>query len=152
MRLGACRGVRASPPLRDRRPSASRTAAQIVARYWHPEAERRASLLDPRTAFVYSYWTVGTSPDPRLSVGLIGLGSMGTAIAERLLDAGYPLVVNNRTRDKADAIGTLGAEVAATPEALVEQVGVVHTSLADDAAVEDVAGRLAAAARPGTLL
>src|SRR5207247_365283 len=89
---------------------------------------------------------------PRLSVGLIGLGNMGTAIAERLLDAGYPLVVNNRTRDKADALGTLGAEVATTPEALVEQVDVVMTSLADDAAFEDLAGRVAAAARPGTLL
>src|SRR5438874_1964435 len=120
MRLGACRGVRASPPLRDRRPSASRTAAQIVARYWHPEAERRASLLDPRTAFVYSYWTVGTSPDPRLSVGLIGLGNMGAASAERLVHAGYPLAGSNRPRDKADAIGTLGAVVAARPEAHVD--------------------------------
>ena len=43
--------------------------------------------------FVYSYWTVRASKDPRLAVGLIGLGNMGTAIAERLLDAGYELVV-----------------------------------------------------------
>jgi len=34
---------------------------------------------------------------------LIGLGNMGTAIAERVLDAGYRLVVYNRTPDKAVA-------------------------------------------------
>jgi 3-hydroxyisobutyrate dehydrogenase-like beta-hydroxyacid dehydrogenase len=85
-------------------------------------------------------------------VGLIGLGNMGTAIAERLLDAGFPLVVNNRTPAKAEALGALGAEVASTPEKLAEQVDVVLTSLANDAAFEDVAGRVIAAARPGTVL
>src|SRR5881397_2113028 len=114
MRRGACRRARDSPPVTGRSPSASRTAAQIVVRDCDPEAERRASLLDPRTAFVYSYWTVGTSPDPRLSVGLIGLGNMGTAIAERLLDAGYPLVVNNRTAQKTEEPAARGAVVAAT--------------------------------------
>ena len=77
---------------------------------------------------------------------------MGTAIAERLLDAGYPLVVNNRTPEKAEVLGVLGAEVATTPEELVEQVDVVITSLANDAAFEEVAGRVIAAARPGTVL
>ena len=77
---------------------------------------------------------------------------MGTAIAERLLDAGYPLVVNNRTPEKAQALAALGADVAITPEELVEQVEVVLTSLANDAAFEDVAGRVVAAARPGTVL
>ena len=72
-------------------------------------------------------------------MGLIGLGNMGTAIAERLLDAGYPLVVHNRTREKAEALGALGAAVATTPEDLVEQVDVVLTSLADDDAFEAVA-------------
>jgi 3-hydroxyisobutyrate dehydrogenase-like beta-hydroxyacid dehydrogenase len=83
---------------------------------------------------------------------LVGLGNMGTAIAERLLDAGYPLVVNNRTPEKAEALAALGADVATTPEELVEQVDVVLTSLANDAAFENVAGRVVAAARPGTVL
>jgi 3-hydroxyisobutyrate dehydrogenase-like beta-hydroxyacid dehydrogenase len=85
-------------------------------------------------------------------VGLVGLGNMGTAIAERLLDAGVPLVVSNRTADKAENFASLGARVARTPEGLVEQVDVVLTSLADDAAFEEVAGRVVAAARPGTVL
>ena len=71
-------------------------------------------------------------------MGLIGLGNMGTAIAERLLDAGYPLVVNNRTPEKAQALARSGADVAPRPQELVEQVDVVLTSLADDEAFEDV--------------
>ena len=93
-----------------------------------------------------------TSQDPRLAVGLIGLGHMGAPIAERLLDAGYPLVVSNRTPGKAVALEALGAVVTQTPEDLVEQVDVVLTSLADDDAFEAVATRVVAAARPGTVL
>jgi 3-hydroxyisobutyrate dehydrogenase-like beta-hydroxyacid dehydrogenase len=95
---------------------------------------------------------VPASPDPRLAVGLIGLGNMGTAIAERLLEAGYELVVSNRTREKADELGARGAVVSTTPEDLVEQVDVVLTSLADDEAFESVATKVIAAARPGTVL
>jgi len=83
---------------------------------------------------------------------LIGLGNMGTAIAERLLDAGYPLVVNNRTRKKAEALAARGAVAATTPEELVQQVDVVITSLANDEAFEDVAAKVIAAARPGIVL
>ena len=95
---------------------------------------------------------MSASYDARLAVGLIGLGNMGTAIAERLLDARYPLVVNNRTREKAEALESRGALTAATPEDLAEQVDVVLTSLADDEALEAVAGRVVGAARPGTVL
>ncbi len=92
------------------------------------------------------------SHDPRLTVGLIGLGNMGTAIAERLLDAGFPLVVNNRTPEKAEVLEARGAVVATTPEDLVGQVDVVLTSLPDDEAFEAVAERVVSAARPGTVL
>jgi len=85
-------------------------------------------------------------------VGLIGLGNMGTAIAERVLDAGYRLVVYNRTPEKADALGARGAVVAKSAAELVEQVDVVLTSLADDAALEAVAGQVVAAAPAGAVL
>jgi 3-hydroxyisobutyrate dehydrogenase-like beta-hydroxyacid dehydrogenase len=85
-------------------------------------------------------------------VGLIGLGNMGTAMAERVLGAGYQLVVYNRSPGKADPLAGRGAVVAETPSDLVEQVDVVLTSLADDDALEDVAEKVVAAARPGTVL
>jgi 3-hydroxyisobutyrate dehydrogenase-like beta-hydroxyacid dehydrogenase len=101
---------------------------------------------------VYSYWTVRDSHDPGLTVGLIGLGNMGTAFAERLLDAGHELVVMNRTPSKAAPLEARGAAVATSYAALTERVDVVITSLADDDALDDVAAGLLAAAKPGTVL
>jgi 3-hydroxyisobutyrate dehydrogenase-like beta-hydroxyacid dehydrogenase len=85
-------------------------------------------------------------------VGLIGLGHMGTAIAERLLDAGFPLVVYNRTAEKAAPLAERGATVAGSVEEVAGRVDVVLTSLADDDALEAVAGEVVATARSGTLL
>lgn len=85
-------------------------------------------------------------------MGLIGLGNMGTAIAERILDAGYQLIVHNRTPEKADALRALGAVVASTPGDLAGQVDVVITSLADDDALEAVAGQVVAAAGADAVL
>jgi 3-hydroxyisobutyrate dehydrogenase-like beta-hydroxyacid dehydrogenase len=95
---------------------------------------------------------VRASHDPRLTVGLIGLGNMGTAMAERLLDAGYELVVHNRTPAKAEPLRDGGAVVASTPAHLVQQVDVVLTSLANDEAFEAVAEEVLSTARPGTVL
>lgn len=85
-------------------------------------------------------------------MGLIGLGNMGTAIAERVLEAGYPLVVHNRTPEKAQPYVDRGATLAETPGELADQVDVVLTSLADDEAFEHVAEKVLAAARPSSVL
>jgi 3-hydroxyisobutyrate dehydrogenase-like beta-hydroxyacid dehydrogenase len=77
---------------------------------------------------------------------------MGTAIAERLLGAGYPLVVHNRTREKTEPLARQGATVADTPAQLAGEVDMILTSLADDDALEAVATEALAAARPGTVL
>ena len=95
---------------------------------------------------------MGASNDPRLTAGVIGLGNMGTAIAERLLDAGYRLRVFNRSAGKADPLAARGAAVAATAGELAADVDIVLTSLPDDAAFEAVAGEVFAGARPGTIL
>jgi 3-hydroxyisobutyrate dehydrogenase-like beta-hydroxyacid dehydrogenase len=87
-----------------------------------------------------------------VTVGLIGLGNMGTAVAERLVDAGYRLVVHNRTPAKAAALAERGAAVAETAADLAAGADVVLTSLADDDGLEHVAGEVIAAARPGTVL
>ncbi len=85
-------------------------------------------------------------------MGLIGLGNMGTAVAERLLEAGFPLVVYNRTRQKAEPLEAGGADVAATAAELAGGVDVVLTSLADDEAFEAVAREVLRAARRDTVL
>ncbi|HEY2374107.1 MAG TPA: NAD(P)-dependent oxidoreductase [Gaiellaceae bacterium] len=95
---------------------------------------------------------MGASQDPRLAVGLIGLGHMGAAFGERLLAAGYPLVVFNRSPEKAEPLAALGAEIAGSMEALAGRVDVVVTSLANDDALASVATSVAKSARPGTVL
>jgi 3-hydroxyisobutyrate dehydrogenase-like beta-hydroxyacid dehydrogenase len=77
---------------------------------------------------------------------------MGMAIAERLLDAGYPLVVSNRTPEKAAALAARGAIVASSPGELAQEADVILTSLSDDQAFESVATAAIAAARPGSVL
>ena len=83
---------------------------------------------------------------------MIGLGNMGTAFSERLLDAGYDLLVQNRSRQKAEPLAARGARVAASVGELAGASDVVLTSLSDDAGLVAVAAEVVAAARPGTVL
>jgi 3-hydroxyisobutyrate dehydrogenase-like beta-hydroxyacid dehydrogenase len=83
---------------------------------------------------------------------LIGLGHMGTAFAERLLDGGFDLLVYNRTAAKADPLAARGAAVADTAKELAERVDVVLTSLPNDEALESVAERAVGAMRPNGVL
>jgi 3-hydroxyisobutyrate dehydrogenase-like beta-hydroxyacid dehydrogenase len=95
---------------------------------------------------------VSAAHDPHPTVGLIGLGNMGTAFAERLLDVGYDLLVYNRTAAKADPLAARGAAVAGTAADLVERVDVVLTSLPNDEALESVAEEIVGSMRPGGVL
>ncbi|MBE9499243.1 NAD(P)-dependent oxidoreductase [Streptomyces sp. GKU 257-1] len=63
---------------------------------------------------------------------------MGGGMARRLLDAGHPLTVHNRTAAKAAPLAEAGATVAASPAEAAAGRSVVLLSLADEAAVEDV--------------
>lgn len=49
------------------------------------------------------------------SIGFIGLDNMGSAMAKRLLDAGFAVSVYNRTAEKAEPLVEAGARRAATP-------------------------------------
>ena len=73
-----------------------------------------------------------------MKVGFIGLGNMGSAIARKLIQAGHTLTVYNRTRSRAEPLGSLGARIAETPGEAAADAEVLFTMLADDAAVEAV--------------
>ena len=55
-----------------------------------------------------------TNPTPVQKVDLIGLGRMGSALAEALLPRKHQIIVWNRSPDKSRALATKGAEVAKT--------------------------------------
>lgn len=73
------------------------------------------------------------------TVGFIGLGVMGGAMAANLQKAGYRLVVNHRRPEAAARYIDAGAVWAATPRALAEQCEVIFTCLPTIATIEAVA-------------
>lgn len=73
-----------------------------------------------------------------MKIGFIGLGRMGSVMAENLVVAGHDVTVFNRTPGRSAALVQLGAH-AATDIAGACQVQVVITMLADDAAVAEIA-------------
>ncbi|MFF0413065.1 NAD(P)-dependent oxidoreductase [Kitasatospora sp. NPDC004745] len=74
------------------------------------------------------------SPTP---LTLLGLGAMGTALAEAWLAAGHPLTVWNRTAARTEPLAAKGATVAATAAAAVAANRLVVVCLLDDASVEE---------------
>jgi 3-hydroxyisobutyrate dehydrogenase-like beta-hydroxyacid dehydrogenase len=71
-----------------------------------------------------------------MKVGFLGLGDMGSAMADNLRRAGHELSVYNRTRARAEALS--GVRVAASAQEAAEGVEVLISMLADDVAVEQV--------------
>lgn len=69
-----------------------------------------------------------------MQIGFIGLGHMGSAMAQNLLKAGHDVVVYNRTRSKAEALAAAGARVADSVSETC-RYEVLITMLADDDAV-----------------
>lgn len=71
-------------------------------------------------------------------VGWIGLGLIGKPMAKRLVDAGYPVTIWNRTASKADDLKSLGARAAATPCEAAAAADVLFTCVSDPPALEAV--------------
>lgn len=69
-----------------------------------------------------------------MKVGVVGLGSMGMAIAKNLIKAGHEVTVYNRTKKKAEALAKEGAKIAQTL-ANVAQGDAVITMVSDDHAL-----------------
>jgi 3-hydroxyisobutyrate dehydrogenase len=76
-----------------------------------------------------------------MSLGFIGLGNMGLPMARRLLDAGHPLVVWNRTRARSDLLRERGAIVAESVDAVFDRCNVVLAMLLDEHVADAVLGR-----------
>ena len=72
------------------------------------------------------------------TVGFIGLGNMGAAIAPNLIKAGYSVRVYNRTAEKAKPLVEGGATLASKPVDVAQPGGIVVTMVADDHALEEL--------------
>ena len=84
------------------------------------------------------------------TIGFIGLGRMGAAMAANLLAAGFDLRVYNRTPQKAAPLVAKGAALANSPADAVPRGGIVITMVADDDALLSIANEeFARALGPG---
>jgi 3-hydroxyisobutyrate dehydrogenase-like beta-hydroxyacid dehydrogenase len=72
------------------------------------------------------------------NLGFIGLGGMGSRIAERLRRAGHSMTVYDRNAERVEALAKKGAGTARTPAEVAARSEIVLTCVADDAAVEAV--------------
>jgi 3-hydroxyisobutyrate dehydrogenase len=72
------------------------------------------------------------------TVGWIGTGVMGHSMAGHLLDAGYRLVVFNRSAEKEQPLVQRGATLAQSPRSVAEQCDIVFTIVGYPADVRQV--------------
>ncbi|MFF8974239.1 NAD(P)-dependent oxidoreductase [Streptomyces sp. NPDC014995] len=93
---------------------------------------------------------------PNGPVAVLGLGLMGTGLANRLLDQGVQVRVWNRTARRAEPLAEVGAFVAAHPAEAVAGTTAAICTVADGEALGDVLrgphGVLAMGPYPGTLI
>jgi len=89
------------------------------------------------------------------TIGWIGAGRMGYAMAKRLLDAGCNVSVYNRTRSKAEPLREYGATIADSPAELADR-DIVFTMVSGPADLYSVIcgdnGVLSGSAAPGLVI
>ena len=86
-----------------------------------------------------------------MKITLIGLGKMGTTLAERLLAAHFDLTVFNRTKEKMIPLIEAGAKGATTIEDAVKEARIVITSLLDDNSVLETTHHFVHLMQPGAI-
>jgi 3-hydroxyisobutyrate dehydrogenase len=72
-------------------------------------------------------------------LGYLGLGMMGFPMTRRLVNAGYDVMVWNRSSAKATALVEAGAKLATQPRDVAATANIIFLCLTDAAAVDDVA-------------
>lgn len=89
------------------------------------------------------------------TVGVVGLGIMGSGLAANLLAKGFEVVVHNRTASRMQPLVDAGAAPAASPADLAARCDVVIVCVSDTPDVEAVVlgpDGVAGGARPGTVV
>jgi 3-hydroxyisobutyrate dehydrogenase-like beta-hydroxyacid dehydrogenase len=73
-----------------------------------------------------------------MKIGFIGLGNLGTPIAENILESGHELFVYNRTASKTKVLTDKGATACATIKELAAACTVIVTMVSDDKALQSI--------------
>ena len=81
------------------------------------------------------------------SVGMIGLGIMGSAMSKNLIDAGFPVVGHDIAEPALARFADMGGRAAGSVGEVATEADVLITSLPSTAALRDVVGKLRGAGR-----
>jgi 3-hydroxyisobutyrate dehydrogenase-like beta-hydroxyacid dehydrogenase len=73
-----------------------------------------------------------------MTLGFIGLGSLGTPIAENLIDSGHELYIYNRTASKIIPLAAKGAVACNSISELAKACTLVFSIVSDDAALKSL--------------
>ena len=73
-----------------------------------------------------------------MKIGIIGIGMLGEAVAENLLNLGYDISIYNRTIEKTRGVEIKGATVMSSPKAVAENTELVIIIVKDAIAVREV--------------
>ena len=71
-------------------------------------------------------------------IGFIGTGVMGKSMAGHLLSAGFPMIVYNRSKEKAKELIQNGATWVSTPKEIAQKANVIFTIVGYPQDVEEV--------------
>src|SRR5713226_4572279 len=82
----------------------------------------------------YNALSFEAAGDKMHTVALLGVGTMGSGMAKRLVQAGFPLTVWNRNAERAQSLASLGIVVAPTPADAAACADVVISMVSDDEA------------------
>ena len=74
-----------------------------------------------------------------MKIGFIGLGIMGKPMAKNLMKAGYKLVISDYSKNTAEELKEIGAEVCSSNKEVAERSDLVITMLANSPQVREVA-------------
>jgi 3-hydroxyisobutyrate dehydrogenase len=74
----------------------------------------------------------------KTNVAILGLGIMGSGMANRLLAANFPLAVYNRNREKCIPFASAGAFIAASPCDAAARSQIILSMVADNSASREV--------------
>jgi 3-hydroxyisobutyrate dehydrogenase-like beta-hydroxyacid dehydrogenase len=72
------------------------------------------------------------------NLGFIGLGVMGSRMAQRLLDAGHSLIGHNRTQSKAQSLLDVGMKWGETPRAVAAAADIIMSMVTNTQALESI--------------
>ena len=85
------------------------------------------------------------------NIAVLGVGTMGSAFARRLLGAGMPVSVWDVSPAAAARLADFGARVAATPEEAVHGAGIALTMVPTIDSIQETMPRALTALPPGAI-